>query len=524
MRTNGAIQLYPMLRIAIFFILGIVIANALEGILPTCVWLLTAIIVLILAVFNHRRAILQTILIFLAIMTTGGLLTAMKYDQLDCPLPQKTVKYEAVVISQPEIRENIVRCDLRIIGPAMDGLKVKATFLRDSSHDYPKTLQVGDGITARSRLKKPQNFIPKSHFNYMAWLLAHGFSAQTIVSGKNWQQEKVDYSKISRLERVKIAALRLRKKMVDKLNRASVNATGRAIVAAVILGDRSHISQETSIRFAATGASHILALSGLHLGILFAFIYLFLGRFRNRWYTQLLMFFTIWSYVFLVGMSTSVMRAAIMFSIYALVNLLRREPLSANTLALAAVAMLVANPLSLFDVSFQMSFLSMGSIVVFYRPIFHCMPSKWIHLSKPFKWLWSLVSVSVAAQLGVAPIILYYFGSFSCIFILTNLVAVPLITAIIYLAVIWMLLLWQPFVSDLLVGILTTFAHWINTILGIMERWKFSNIGDIDVSAMQVVLIYMLIACTSILARYLIRMFRSHHGAKEEFDPFIIKN
>ena len=138
-----------------------------------------------------------------------------------------------------------------------------------------------------------------------------------------------------------------------------------AVVAAMALGDKSALTQDLRDVYSVTGASHVLALIGLHLGIIYTLLSLFV--FRRRWQvlSQVIVILSVWAFVFLVGMSTSVMRSAVMLSVYALLSLGHRDRMSVNTLAFTAIVMLMISPMSLFDVGFQMSYMAVFSILLF---------------------------------------------------------------------------------------------------------------------------------------------------------------
>ena len=220
----------------------------------------------------------------------------------------------------------------------------------------------------------------------------------------------------SRLDRSKIYFLEQRSKLLDRLSESGVDGSAYAVVAAMALGDKSQLTTELRDAYAISGASHILALSGLHLGIIYTLLSLLLSRRRWQVLSQVVIIVCIWLFVFLVGMSASVM-----VSIYALLSLGHRDKLSVNTLAFAAIVMLLLNPMSLFDVGFQLSFMAVLAILLFY-PLFESVWSQpFLFDHRLFKWLWTMLAVSCAAQIGVAPLIAYYFGRFSCYFLLANL-------------------------------------------------------------------------------------------------------
>lgn len=296
------------------------------------------------------------------------------------------------------------------------------------------------------------------------------------------------------LDRSKTYFLQLRSRLLQRMEDQGLTGDEYAVVAAMALGDKSALSRELKATYAVTGASHVLALSGLHLSIIYSLLSLLIVRRRWRMLSQLVCLLSIWAFVLLVGMSVSVVRSALMISIYALMSLGHRDKMSVNTLAFTAIVMLMVQPLSLFDIGFQMSFMAVFSILVT-MPIFERVFTQEFLMSHPVvKWLWAMVSVSCAAQLGVAPLIAYYFGRFSTYFLLTNLVVVPAATLILYLSLVVLIMPSLAYLLIYIVGLLNAALLYIASIPG-------SSIEGLHPSVLQVAMVYVVIAAvTYILA------------------------
>ena len=273
-------------------------------------------------------------------------------------------------------------------------------------------------------------------------------------------------SSVSRLDRSKTYFLAQRAKLLDRLSESGVDGSVYAVVAAMTLGDKSQLTKELRDTYAVSGASHILALSGLHLGIIYTLLSLLLSRRRWQVISQVVIIVCIWLFVFLVGMSASVVRSAVMITVYALLSLGHRDKMSVNTLAFAAIVMLLFNPKSLFDVGFQLSFMAVLAILLFY-PLFESLWSQqFLFGHRLFRWLWTTLAVSCAAQIGVAPLIAYYFGRFSCYFLLTNLVVVPAATLILYLSLLVLLIPSLAYLLIYIVDALNQLLLWITMLPG----------------------------------------------------------
>ena len=201
---------------------------------------------------------------------------------------------------------------------------------------------------------------------------------------KEYPSGEIRYEAESRLDRTRLFFLQQRSRLLSHLNAQGGGDEAYAVVAAMTLGDKSALTKDLREVYSVTGASHVLALSGLHLGIIYALLSLFtVGR---RWQvaTQALVIVSIWAFVFLVGMPVSVVRAAIMLTVYALMSLGHRDRMSLNVLAFTAILILLFHPRSLYDVSFQLSFAAVASILLFLPLMEALFPPKYFQACEHF--------------------------------------------------------------------------------------------------------------------------------------------
>lgn len=294
-------------------------------------------------------------------------------------------------------------------------------------------------------------------------------------------------------------AMQMRQQMMERYRQWGVSDEVLGVVTAMSLGEKSQLEWELKDTYSKVGAAHILALSGLHLMIIYAFISLFIAWRRFRMLSQIIIIVAIWAFAFLVGMSPSVVRSAFMISIYALLSLGHRERLSVNTLALTAIVMLLFNPQSLYDISFQLSFMAVLAILLFYPLFCQVLPP---HILQRHRWLnalWGMVTVSVSAQLGTAPLIAYYFGRFSTYFLLSNFVVVPLATAVLYLTLASVLTGWWTGLQQLLVTILSAVVILMNRLLQTISHLPYCTIEGLQPTGWQVAFLYLMIGSAYVL-------------------------
>jgi competence protein ComEC len=292
---------------------------------------------------------------------------------------------------------------------------------------------------------------------------------------------------LSRMERVQKRCLDYRQTLLDRY-RTSSSDDEYAVLAAMTLGDKSALTKELRETYSKTGASHILALSGLHLGIIYLLLFrLTLGR-RRFWLSQVAIILSIWAFAFLTGLSTSVVRSATMISIYALFSVGGRHRSPVNILCFTAIVMLLVNPASLFDIGFQLSFSAVLAILLL-MPLFESFfPENYLVKHPIVRYIYNMVGVSVAAQIGVAPLIAYHFGRFSTYFLLTNFLVIPAATIILYGALLVVLL---PSCGSALLWI----VGLLNKALGWISQMPCSSINGLHPSVLQVCLLYIVFFC-----------------------------
>lgn len=241
---------------------------------------------------------------------------------------------------------------------------------------------------------------------------------------------------------------------------------------ALLLGNKADIDQEVLDSFSNTGAMHVLAVSGLHVGIILIIFQYILGFF-SKWITkkQAILFSVvlIWGFGLLSGASASVIRAVVMFSILALGQLLSRNYNGMNNLILSAIVLLLYDPFYLFDIGFQLSYVALIGIMLFQRPIYQLIfvKRRWID------WLWQGTAVGIAATIATTPFMLYWFGQFPNYFLLSNVVVMLLGFIVLLFLIVLIFTAWVPYLNipvifltvvslqGLIIGI-----HYVNRVPG----------------------------------------------------------
>ena len=335
----------------------------------------------------------------------------------------------------------------------------------DSVQPAPR---MGDILLVHTRITRPRPVFP-GDFDYGNYLrLQHKVGVGYVQAGR-WQC--VGHAPVRTL---RAYAASVRQWLVQRYRDAGLTGRALAFVSAITLGERDALDSDLRQSFAAAGAAHILAVSGLHTGIIYLVVAALLTGFYRfkplyeqrlrRVLLSLTIIFIMWGYAFITGLSPSVMRAVVVLTVIQVGWMLRRQSVSLNTLAAAACICLWANPLSLFSVSFQLSFAAVLGILLFVP----YMNSIWhVRGNKLKRWSRDLITVSVAATIGTLPVTMYYFGQVSNYFLLTNILILPAAYLLVIIAIATLLLAhtvvgtWLAVALHYLSGFTCSYVRWI---------------------------------------------------------------
>lgn len=308
-----------------------------------------------------------------------------------------------------------------------------------------------EGYGALNEIKEP---VHSFDFNFKYYAKTLGITDQLYLNSNSFVIKKPTtsswYGK----------AQKLRKVLLSKLDELPFGNKEREVLKALVLGERRTLDLETKKAYTDAGAIHILALSGLHIGLLLWFLNMLLSPLKKlkhgKYLILMLSVIALWFFAFITGLSASVVRAVTMFSFVAYALFLNRPTSALNTLALAYLFTLLVQPLFLFQVGFQLSYCAVFAIVWF-QPKFSKI---WQPKTKVMRYIWALLTVSMAAQLGVLPVSLFYFHQFPGLFFISNLLILPWLGIILFLG--FVILIWSS-LGDIPNVIITSYNTLIYT-------------------------------------------------------------
>jgi competence protein ComEC len=276
-----------------------------------------------------------------------------------------------------------------------------------------------------------------------------------------------------------------RSRALHLLQLYGVDGVEYGVLAALILGDTSEMDQEIMKSYSAAGVVHVLAVSGLHVGLVYVllapiFARLF-GKSKARWLRTFLPMAILWAYSALSGGSPSVLRAAVMFSAFLFADNFGKRNNIYNTMAASAFVLVLWRPSMLFELGFQLSYLAVIGIVVLQKPIYQLIDiqNKWLDK------LWSLSVVSISAQIVTVPITLFYFHQFPNYFLFSNLFIIPWSTLIIYISILFFCLYPWPKLAQLCADLMVWMTKGMNGVIVWFDQLPGSVTSDIPCNSVQ---------------------------------------
>lgn len=411
-----------------------------------------------------------------------------------------TKQHYRAIVMQSTPRERTIGLDLVIVDGKLKGLKLKATIWKNQHRRMPEAGHAMDIISTIKPLEI-NGQSSASGFNYDRWAFSHGFNATTFISNRDWILQQAHWDELDRFDALQLKAHLWQQQLMATLLEIDGDRGGVAVAAAMTLGDKQAIPKDVRRVYSITGAGHLLALSGWHLGLIYFLFLSILPARRYRLFSLIITTIAIWFYVVVVGMPISAIRAAVMFTIYAMADVSGRGRQSLNTIALAVLIILSVEPAACFDVGFQMSVMAVVGISLFYKPLCSLLHYSW------FK----LIAISVAAQIGVAPLIACYFHTFSTYFILTNLVAMPIASVGVYAAAVSLVLLPFNALHTLAVLIAQSACECLNYLLSLISALPASYLTVNGVDFFDIMLMYFISVCYVVALVRLRRIAEKRH-------------
>lgn len=497
----------PFVRLLVPLVVGILFAWFWPEVLPAQ-WgmgglLITLILFAILMVCYQQRSLYRrswilggVIHVFLLLL---GYVLCLLADQR-CHVSYFTTDADAFlcqITTEPKLTGSTIRFQADVI----QGIKNNNTYQTkgqlaiavklDSIH--PIQLFYGDLLLVPPTFKAIDPPFNPAEFDFRSYWAKRGVYYQTFVG-----QRQLSLLKQESRKSILFYALQLRRKLVQKFNTYLPDQEAASLASTLLLGYRVDLDKEIVDTYSQTGTMHVLAVSGMHVGIIFLFLRFLLKPLnknnRMRIMGAFLIIALIWAYALLTGFSPSVCRATTMLSFVVLGRAFQRSASRYNLVAISAFLLLLYNPLYLFDVGFQLSYLAVIGLIYFQPKIYRMIYFK----NKLLQPIWNYAALALAAQLVTFPISIYYLHQFPLYFLLSNvLIALPVVL-LMYGGVIFLLV---PFTMILkpLGLILNGMILLMNAVLQYIQALPFAHLGGLWINTGQCVLLYLIMGCFALL-------------------------
>jgi competence protein ComEC len=475
---------FPFLRYAFFFILGIVFYPS----HPNGFWALFGVgfasflIYLFMVLVNDNQGkykfrIILPIVAYLQLIVAGYFFSFQK-DIRNQPTNlinanQEIKAYLATVISHDEPKPNSIANRVKV-KKVFDG-----TFWEEMEgevliyHRAQEGLTSGDLLLISGSPQQIQGPTNPLEFDYRNFILNQQISHQHFIGDRFDILGKIPENPIESF------FIEIRTDILAGFDSLFHNREANQVAKAILLGQKKEMDKEISDAYVTAGAMHILAVSGLHVGIVYGFFFLFVKPYwlkvKKRVIYLSLIILLIWGYALLTGMSPSVMRAATMFSLMALAQMKSRNPSIFNAIALSAVILLLYDPFLIYAVGFQLSYLALTGILVI-QPL---LVRLWSPSHRIVDYIWQITTVSFAAQLATFPISAFYFHVFPTYFAIANLIAIPGAFLMMAFGVPLMLFIKVPYVSLALAWVTEKIIIVVNSMIFWFQQLPGSRISDI---------------------------------------------
>lgn len=402
----------------------------------------------------------------MALMFSAGLFAEYQEHESKTPVwSSEKQLFSATLLEVPAMRGTNVKALARLESQSLgmpDNIRTNGNvYLYFQPTVETAQLKVGERLSFEGVVMPPRNSGNPAEFDIESFYYVKNITGTAFVPSDKWTYLPPERKTLQ------MHALELRSKVIELYSALGFEKEELALLSALTLGEKRDFPQELKEDYSAAGASHVLALSGLHLGILYMLLAFLLpaanGKIIYRFMRESAIVVLLWSFAFVAGLSPSVVRSATLFTLMSAGRLLSRDVSPINSLSLAAIAMLLYSPHQLFDVSFQLSYAAVFSILLL-APEMQMALRVYEH-GPVYRYVVNLFVLSLSAQAGTFPLIWYYFGAFPLYFLLTNLFVVPLAFVVMALAVLLWTLSVLPFLQQPLAYLLKYAVVAMNSVV-----------------------------------------------------------
>ncbi|MFV0346828.1 MAG: ComEC/Rec2 family competence protein [Bacteroidales bacterium] len=500
--VNNIIARHLLTKTLFFWLIGLCVGNYLVLSTYSMIVLEGICFVLLAMLYITRykgRMLFQVLLYFFVGISGLAYINICKTEsKFSADSPQV---YIGTIDSYPEekAKSQMMKMTIVPVDTPRHSTKIIAYLGKDSL--VPK-LQPGDQIIFKSRLDEFLYLGNRYEFDYRSYMRQQGIMYSTYISPDNIKT--LDSKNMSLKRYAEISRMNL----ISFLRDSGLDEKNLSVVSALTLGYRDYLEKDTQAVFANTGAMHVLAVSGLHVGIIY-FIILMLTKLMvlnafTRRIRPLIIILALWSFAFITGLSSSVLRATLMLTIFVVGKALNKNMLIFNTIFATALILTFFNARIIFELGFQLSFLAVSGIIIIYPKLHGLLRVR----NKLLNWVWSLLCVSFAAQIAVTPLSLFVFKQFPTLFPLANFVVIPYAFITLISSLLAFVFSFSSLVSHFFVGLLNISTKVCLSVLESLNKLSFSTIIT-TIPLWQMLVLYLVII--------LLLLYVYHHRKRHLF-------
>ncbi len=493
----------PFIRLLLPLMAGIILQWYLQVDLPVIAtafitYTVAYLLFLILPIsLRFKLQALQGLILQLLIVALGAWLTwqqDVRHHNKWYGNNYKEGSYLVVRIDEPLVEKNkSFKADGYVENVIQDGKAIAAEgklLLYFSKDSTDTDLKYGDRIIIHKDLQAIKNSGNPGAFNYQRHAAFQGIFHNVFLKDNDWVIAEGNSKNW-----FKQFVFSARSYVLNVLQKnVSTGKDELGIAEALLIGYTNDLDKDLVQAYSNTGVVHIIAISGMHLALIYVLLVWLFAKIpvinKSKWMQLVLILACLWLFSILTGASPSVLRAAVMFSFIAVGKNLYKQASIYNSLAASAFVLLCYNPYYLWAVGFQLSYLAVLSIVIFQKPIYNCIYIKNKWLDK----MWQLIAVSTAAQLLTFPVCIYYFHQFPNLFLISNMIAVPLSGIILYAEIILVAFSWMPFVGTYAGKLVAALVWLMNKIILWINELSFAVWDKIPATVLSTWLLYAVVA------------------------------
>jgi competence protein ComEC len=469
----------PLVVPCIFFVLGILLQF--ECSFQTS-WhkqiMLVSTAAFLFFIFKNTLPSVQVYFLLLLALT-GGMTTADSFQNKTKNLPTEVIRLEFQI--EKKLKNN------QFIAGAL-------------SQSFLVHLEKGDSIQCGQKIEAIGEFqqiaAPKLpwNFNQKKQMLSNGITHEFQVEEikKIHAPNDFDFSSVPQ---------RIQHKLQEKITTAFPDTSTSAILSALLLGETTLLTKEISSDYSVAGVVHILAVSGMHVALIYELILVLLKLFlrkKRKWLTFIIAMTLLWSYGTITGFSASVVRACCMFSFFVISDCFLLPRNTGNTIAGSTILILFFQPFLIYNLGFLLSVTAVLGIVIIHPMILKRLYTE----NKILYYLATSASITLSAQLATLPLTLYIFHSFPTYFLIANLILVPWSTIILYAGIAFLFLSEIPHLGNLIVFVLNTITEGMNTFIHLIQYLPQAQLTKIPFNFEQAAFAYVLLICIGLFVYF----------------------